>query len=276
MKKFENIIIASDLDGTFLADNIKEVPRNVEKIKYFIENGGTFTFATGRIGVHVMRALPNSANYVNCPIVSCNGMALFDLSRGKTVRQSLFSAELISETVDFLYERYPNAFYRIMTPVGVVYFQPENRFAIREKAENTVDYIYTEPSEINKLEIYKLTLRDTPEVLEEIKAVVEERFGDTFDICRSWSSLMELMPRGYSKAVLLSELRDELSASGVRKTLYAVGDYENDLEMLRAADVAVCPANAMDKVKAVCDLCLCDNNSGVIADLIEHIEAQMK
>ena len=37
MGKFDNIIIASDLDGTFLADDLGEVKRNVEKIKsYYI------------------------------------------------------------------------------------------------------------------------------------------------------------------------------------------------------------------------------------------------
>ena len=49
-----------------------------------------------------------------------------------------------------------------------------------------------------------------------------------------------------------------------------------DLEMLRAADVAVCPENAIDSVKEICDLCLCDHKQGVIADLIEHIEREIR
>ena len=44
--------------------------------------------------------------------------------------------------------------------------------------------------------------------------------------------------------------------------------------MLKAADVGVCPANALSVVKEVADLCLCSNEDGVIADLIEHIEAE--
>jgi hydroxymethylpyrimidine pyrophosphatase-like HAD family hydrolase len=58
--------------------------------------------------------------------------------------------------------------------------------------------------------------------------------------------------------------------------IYVCGDYENDLEMLRDADVAVCPENAIDSVKDVCDLCLCDHKQGVIADLIEHIEREIR
>ena len=44
--------------------------------------------------------------------------------------------------------------------------------------------------------------------------------------------------------------------------------------MLRKADVAVCPDNAIETVKEICDLCLCDHKQGVIADLIELLERQ--
>ena len=54
--------------------------------------------------------------------------------------------------------------------------------------------------------------------------------------------------------------------------LFACGDYENDLTMLAAADVAVCPTNALDCVKAVADVCLCHHTEGLIANLIELIE----
>lgn len=272
MKRFENIIIASDLDGTFLSSESTEVERNVESIKYFTENGGIFTFATGRIALHVENLLPNAASYVNAPVVACNGMQLFDLKKGENVRKTLVDPELHYETVTYLLERYPDTFYRTMTGKGIASFQMENRFAIKEMAEHSIDYTYAEPKEQKLLDIYKLTLRDAPEVLDEIKGVVEERFGEHYSLCKSWCDLLELVPKGYSKAVMLKELQAELSVGGAQKLLYAVGDHENDLEMLRIADVAVCPENAIDSVKAICDHCFCDNDRGVIADLIEYID----
>ncbi len=272
MGKFDNIIIASDLDGTFLADNLGEVNRNIEKIKYFTENGGTFTFATGRIALHVYRALPNAADYVNAPIVACNGMQLFDLAKRKTVRRNAVDIDLHIEVIEYLKKIYPNTFYRTVTEGGIAQFQPDHRYALEELAEKTIDYIYAEPEQLRDLSVYKLTLRDDPEVLDEIKTVIEERYGEHYHICKSWCDLLEIITKGYTKATMLRELRAELSGDGPLKTLYAVGDYENDLEMLSIADVAVCPSNAIDSVKAVCDLCFCDNNSGVIADLIEFID----
>ena len=51
MSKFENIVIASDLDGTYFATGTKLVERNLERVRYFCENGGHFTFATGRLPI---------------------------------------------------------------------------------------------------------------------------------------------------------------------------------------------------------------------------------
>lgn len=48
MKKFENIIFASDVDGTFASYKQPMAYKNIEALKYFKENGGRFCFATGR------------------------------------------------------------------------------------------------------------------------------------------------------------------------------------------------------------------------------------
>ena len=54
--------------------------------------------------------------------------------------------------------------------------------------------------------------------------------------------------------------------------MYAAGDYENDLAMLRMANVPCCPSNAIDKVKEICKLQVCKCDDGAIADIIENIE----
>ena len=272
MKKFENIMIASDLDGTFLATGSKEVKRNIEAIEYFIENGGTFTFSTGRIGLHVLTALPNSRKYVNCPAVTCNGMSLHDLSSGQAVKKITADTDLICDTVDLLFESYPNIAYRGITDKGVISFQPENPFIKREAEFRSIPVIIVEREDWRKEEFFKLTLRDTHEMLCLAKDIIEKNFPHKYNICFSESDLLEVQPFGISKAVTLMELREKVSEGKELKRLYAVGDYENDLEMLQCADVAVCPSNAIDSVKEICDLCLCDNNTGVIADLIEYLD----
>ena len=272
MKKFENLIIASDLDGTFLSSERGEVARNIEKIKYFTDNGGLFTFSTGRIYPHILAAAPNAKEYVNCPMVSCNGMSLYDLATGTSQKETFIDSALIADIVNMLYDAYPDVGYRGITRDGVITFQPENPYIKREMDKKKgATYIVDRKLWGDQL-FHKLTLRGPHEVLLEIQAIIEGKYPGQFALFFSEYTIFEIQPTGVSKATLLLELRDMLSVGGARKTVYAVGDYENDYEMLQAADVAVCPSNALDKIKEICDLCLCDNDKGVIADLIEYID----
>ena len=273
MKKFENIIIASDLDGTFLSSSSGEVDRNIEKIKYFTANGGLFTFATGRVFPNILPAAPRCREYVNCPMVVANGMAIYDAKRDTPVREKFFDKEAMHEVIDYLYDKYPDVCYRGMANIGMVTFQPENRFIkseIKRSGISVMNAVTRE--EMSKISCYKLTLRDDYEVLKEVESELLKRFEGQFNICFSEPTILEVMPLGVSKAMALVELRDMLSEDGSKKLLYTVGDYENDIEMHELADVSVCPANAIDKVKAICDMQLCDNDSGVIADLIERLD----
>lgn len=272
MKKFEDILILSDLDGTFLSKASGEVPRNIEKIKYFTERGGHFSFATGRVYPHVVSAVPNAPSYVNAPVVSANGMALYDIVAGKCVEEYFTDSALILDVVELIYEKDPDVLFRGMGRDGVVSFQPENYFMKREMERGDCHVSFVERERWGDENFYKLTLRAEHGKLLEAWRLIEEAFPEKFNLCFSWPTIFEIQPKGMSKAVMALKLKDMLSRGGVKKKLYAVGDYGNDIEMLRVADVAVCPSNAIDEVKSVCDLCLCDNNNGVIADLIEYID----
>ena len=51
-----------------------------------------------------------------------------------------------------------------------------------------------------------------------------------------------------------------------------VGDYNNDIELIRDARLGVAVASAQQEAKNVADLIVCDNNSGAISEVIEYIE----
>ena len=59
MGKFENILIFSDIDGTYLGNGRRIIPRNEEAVRYFRSEGGLFTFATGRMEYTLLNAIPN-------------------------------------------------------------------------------------------------------------------------------------------------------------------------------------------------------------------------
>ena len=53
MKKFDGILICTDLDGTILDDNKNISAENLDAIEYFKSEGGLFNFVTGRMPFYV-------------------------------------------------------------------------------------------------------------------------------------------------------------------------------------------------------------------------------
>ena len=125
-------------------------------------------------------------------------------------------------------------------------------------------------NEWNKFSICKINVMADSETLERIYTTVVEKFSDKMNVSRAGYSAIEVMPFGTSKAVMLKSTVERLFGTDIM--LCTVGDYDNDLEMHAIADLAVCPENANDRVKAICKLCLCDNDHGVVADLIEYLD----
>ena len=76
MGKFDGILLCSDLDDTLLTTDKHISDDNKRMIEYFKQEGGKFTFATGRIphGAKLM------LKYIepNAPMVCFNGAGIFD------------------------------------------------------------------------------------------------------------------------------------------------------------------------------------------------------
>ena len=120
MKKFDNIVIASDLDGTYFADGTKLVQRNLERIEYFCENGGYFTFATGRLPIFTRKAMPNAHELVNLPAVTGNGTCLYDYQSMTPLEEIFIDTDMFCEVARFAKEFAPDVGFRGVTLDGFV------------------------------------------------------------------------------------------------------------------------------------------------------------
>ena len=79
----------------------------------------------------------------------------------------------------------------------------------------------------------------------------------------------ELLPLGVHKGTGMAAIRRLPVYAG--RTLFAVGDYWNDMELLQSADVPCAPGNAIEEIKSVCAHILTSHNASPIADLIHRI-----
>ena len=80
------------------------------------------------------------------------------------------------------------------------------------------------------------------------------------------------MDKKAAKGNHISYIREYLLKQGVKDPkICCIGDYENDIDMLKKADKAFCPKNAVDEVKTLCSYVLCDHDEGAVAEMIDVI-----
>lgn len=275
-KKFENIFIASDLDGTYFDSKSSIVQRNVERVKYFCENGGHFTFATGRLPIFIKKHIPNPLPLINFAAVMGNGTCLFDYQKGEAIEEYFLDTDLIAEVEAFIYRHAGvDAAIRATYDKGVLMSTLQN-----EKLKHEFD---TFPSYIERVvcparewggyKLYKSNIRGNADVIEPLYPLVQKEFSDVLTVTTSSKTMIELMPYGTSKAAMLQNIKEKYF--GGKIMLCTVGDYDNDLAMHSIADLPVCPANANAAVKEICKLHLCSNDEGVIGDLVDYFDKNM-
>ncbi len=272
--KFSGIVLATDLDGTFLTKDPEGRRRNLEAIQYFKDNGGHFTFATGRYYNAVFGgSYFDTAELLNLPAVTGNGSCLYDYAKGEALEQTPTPFEYVRELYVEMKRLAPTAGLRAITDTGVIYTELSNPMM-------EADFAWLSPKRPSYLVpidewchygLYKLALRDELAVVNNLKPMLAELFRGKLEISQSDDTLIDVQALGVTKAQGLRRLCELCFDYPV--TLVVAGDYYNDLEMMRAADLAFCPENAVDEVKAVCRATLCHHDRGVIADIVEWLDS---
>ena len=83
--------------------------------------------------------------------------------------------------------------------------------------------------------------------------------------------LFEILPAGAGKERALRRLCD--FAGFPMDKVIAMGDYHNDVGMVRAAGFGAAPENACEELKEAADLITVSNEQDAVAELIEYIIA---
>jgi Cof subfamily protein (haloacid dehalogenase superfamily) len=94
--------------------------------------------------------------------------------------------------------------------------------------------------------------------------------AEEFEFVRSAKILYEALPKGVSKGAVLKKMA-ELLGVDIKKTI-AVGDYNNDVSMIKAAGMGFAVANAVDEVKSVADYITVSNTEHAISAIIEGLD----
>ena len=272
--RYDQAAILTDLDGT-LFDSQGEVSRKTRAaIWEFIAGGGLFAAATGREPRNARRHLPDVP--LNGPSICLNGAAVYDFVHRRYVSAIPMDMDAARDVLLHCLEMDWPLDLQVYTTDGIYYASP------------------LDVADPEFLRIHQPTTRlPMDQLLEKtwIKTVLLERAVDALALMRSYlkekgydsrlslvegttdvvkiGKYQELLPQNVNKGTGVAALRKLPVYAG--RTLIAVGDYWNDMELLEAADVACCPENAIDEVKAVCAHVLPSHNDDCLAALIRDL-----
>lgn len=271
MTDFSRFLIATDLDGTF-AYRSRLIERNLAALERFREGGGIFTINTGRAHLNMRSAIGEPTALINAPAICDNGAYLYDFSTKESLQQDLLRASDAKELLDFAKRYFPDVRFSACA-VSQIRSEENAGCVARDMPTYEKEAVSICPADIWPMDDwYKfIFLDDRTERLQELREALLSHFGGRFAPTGSSTWILEVQYPGVNKALGLTKLKKQID--GIEKrTVIACGDFDNDLEMLQSADVAVCPENALDKVKEVADHVLCHCEKGLIADVIEAIE----
>lgn len=255
--RFSHLLIVSDFDGTFAGKNGRIVPRNLEAIERFKAQGGHFTFSTGRLPSVLCEIYPDFRRVANAPAVMSNGAILYDPMTDTIRKESFFDGVLARRVANDVLTRFPDMDFTCYADDGVMQAN-------------------ISPDEVRGDKWRKMRFHSTSH--EQILACRDEMqaaYGEHYNIFRSWYSIVELVDKSVTKGNMIASLREHFAKQGLAPlTVCCIGDFENDIDMLKSADIAFCPSNAIEAVKAVSHHILCHHDDGAIAAMIELLERE--
>jgi Cof subfamily protein (haloacid dehalogenase superfamily) len=262
--RYEGWLIVSDMDGTLLDDDKKISEENQQSINYFIENGGIFTIATGRM-TSAVRMYLDKIN-INAPAILHNGAQIYDFKKNQEVF-SKYIEEDRKECIRRVYKDIPEPGIEVFTGNDHVYVYREcsetKRYDDRE-----VNIKYCMPDYAWNEKWIKVLIIGDKELLDRIEPVYKTIYDKGYSV-RSGDMYLDIVANGVSKGLALKEL---VKCLGIRRDhVIAAGDNMNDISMLYAAGYGVAPGNAEQEVKEAADLVAPDNNHPIVKFIIEEI-----
>ena len=264
---FSDYALFTDLDGTLFNSRGKIAPEDRQAIREFVEKGGLFGVSTGRSAFNagpLLKELP-----INGWSVVLNGAGAYQYQTKQSRIWNSLDRDVARTIMYWVQENIPEVNVQICTETDM-YFVAEENYIDREFWRLHQDMIPAKVSELPETEWLKLLFCAQKPALEKLRIHMDQAgLLKDMDWVYSNPTYLEFLPKGTSKGSCIERLR-EMGELGDRKII-TMGDFYNDIELIRCADVGVAVGNAVPELKAAADVVSCTNDEHAMAWVIRNL-----
>lgn len=252
-------LVALDLDGTLLNQN-REIPKETKTRLIDLRNQGVqIVLATGRTFESAKRYYYELG--LDTPLIGCNGGVIYRPNRDELIEGAAFTKEDFYRVAAALtelgvyYQYYGlHCIYTKRLDFGIKRWNCDND-SLPEKWQMQIQVV-EDPLLWAREEyqaIYKILVRSTEqEKLDEVVRIIEPMKG--IDTVSSLALALDVGPAGCDKGKALEVVGKVLGIR--REEMMAMGDNDNDQEMIRYAGIGIAMGDASAAAKAAADVCM--------------------
>ena len=200
------------------------------------------------------------------PGVYSQGMMVRE-ANGAILREIILDYDLVEGLLAYVArERLPLIAYNrdgLLTPENAAY----NDDIYGKYGEPAPHFVGPMVGRARELQLNKLLIGDNVDIAAR-RVDLEKRVGHRATVIQAITEYVEVMPKGVSKGAGLLWLLERLDIEPA--AVLAMGDGENDIEMLRLAGLGVTMSNASPLVQAAADYVVGTNDESAVAQALER------
>ena len=260
--------IFSDFDGTLYRDDYTISDTNKKAIHDYVNHGGKFILATGRLFQSIRPIAQNDLD-LHRDIIVYQGAGVYDIDSGELKHSDYISKDKALEIARFLDQQ--------EDVIGVTYLddncycKADNDFIKKFASICKIKYNVTGKSlyefiNENPHDPMKFIALVNENKADDLVASAKKEFGEEMSMCKSKPFIVEFLPTGTNKASAIAKLCKDYGLK--REEIIAVGDSENDMSMIEYAGLGIATGNAFKQTKDKADFVSKTNDEDAIAQII--------
>ena len=264
-------LLALDMEGTILTSQKTVSPATVKAINNLIKRGTAVTLCTGR-GVAELKDYTDDFSAIPYGILNSGG-CVYDFTKRQSIHRILLDDSSLIECIRAA-QKVKAMHYLLTEDASVAQaedmrdvsrFQMGMYQSLYDRVATIVPdmetYVREHPGKSLKLCIFHRDSGTREQTRREI-----EHLG--MELADAETTSLEISPRGVTKALGLQILCRYLGIP-IEESV-AVGDADNDIDVLKAAGLSVAMGNANKTVKDLCDVIVADNDRDGVVEVIDR------